>query len=679
MTDSFLYPAYILTPWFSTDEKYALRKLLSYFKDEEVTPIYTYIDDLVADINEALTYQQVGDGAIERTLKNKAREWFSVEDFGAVGSPTDDTAAFQAAIDALPETSGTITGFNDFYTISGSLTNASSKKIRWIGFNRINSLPAANAGKLPGVIYGNRNVGEEFIYADQFRIIKDGDTGTIEPGFYLQKNSTVGTANMGLAKIQWRGTDDGGNQDIDAGRIDSVITDPDEAAFSTSINITANWNGNGEAIPAASFGGGVVLRGNSSLIAVTLTAAGTGYIALEDITITGDTSGAVATGTVVTVDGGGGITSMIVDSGSSGFETAEAVTIVSAGGTGATGTTLLAPTCFFQGFGTVSAGVGYYLGGEKVSWYDVEDDLTKCEYNLGLVPDGVTTLFEFGAGTFNIGTGLYLQNVKAFGVSAAASYPAENQVIGARVGAFTADGTIGILQRLVLVSAAAGNVTLTLPAANALGTSVTQEVMIMRQDSSSDYTVTIQRAGSDTITSRAGASATSITIAPRASLRLNGNATVWYATGEQAERDTYLDRTSLTTKTADTSLAADDTLVIPTRANTRIAFRFIVYFTAEATPDLKFDLNHSGTTTYVRYHVKDIVGGATALTTRAIGTAMNTVITVDGAGGQGMIEIEGYLSVGASPGNFQFRWAQNTSDAGATTVEEGSYVWYREV
>lgn len=628
----------------------------------------------------ALLFTQAGAGAVSRTALAKMRDIITPEDFGAEGSPTDDTAAFQAAIDALPTTGGTIHATRDFYTISGTLTNASNKKIRWTGFTRVNSTTAANAGKLPGVIYGARNNGEEFIYADQLRLICNGDTSMIQPGFYLQKNSTVGTDNMGLGKHQWRGTDDAGNQDIDAGRIDSVITDSRELFFSTSINIVPAWRGNEEAIPAASFGGGVVMRGVSSLIAVTPGVAGTGYVALEDVTITGVTSAAEITGTVVTVDGSGGITAVNVDPGSFGFIDGETVNITSVlAGLNATGVAILAPDCFFQGFGTLSVGSAYYLGGEKPLWYDVTTDLTNISVNVCRVPDGVTALSNFGTGTMNVGTAYYLKNVKVFGVSAVAGYPFENQVIAARVGSFTADGTIGILQRLVLVSAAAGNVTLTLPAANALGTSVSQEVIIARTDASMDYTVTVQRAGADTISNRNGTGATSFTILPLGTVRLNGNAAIWYTTGEASERDTWIDRTAATTKNSDTALAADGTLVFNTHANTRYQFRFVVYFAAAATPDLKFDLNHSGTTTYTRYHVKDIVGGAAALTARAVGTAMNTVITVLGAGGQGMIEIEGYLSVGANDGALQFRWAQNTSDAGDTTIEEGSTVWYREV
>src|SRR5437868_946094 len=56
----------------------------------------------------ANTFIQAGTGAIVRTPQNKAREWVSVKDFGANGTGGDDTAAFQAAANALVATGGEI-------------------------------------------------------------------------------------------------------------------------------------------------------------------------------------------------------------------------------------------------------------------------------------------------------------------------------------------------------------------------------------------------------------------------------------------------------------------------------------------------------------------------------------------------------------------------------------------
>lgn len=54
-----------------------------------------------------ISFLQSGTGAVLRTMQDKARESVSVKDFGAVGDgTTDDTAAFQNAIQALPASGG---------------------------------------------------------------------------------------------------------------------------------------------------------------------------------------------------------------------------------------------------------------------------------------------------------------------------------------------------------------------------------------------------------------------------------------------------------------------------------------------------------------------------------------------------------------------------------------------
>jgi len=54
-------------------------------------------------------FKASGVGAVNKTLQSKAQESVSVVDFGGVGNgTTDDYAAFRAALDALPDTGGTL-------------------------------------------------------------------------------------------------------------------------------------------------------------------------------------------------------------------------------------------------------------------------------------------------------------------------------------------------------------------------------------------------------------------------------------------------------------------------------------------------------------------------------------------------------------------------------------------
>lgn len=70
-----------------------------------------------------VAFVQAGTGAIARTLQDKARESVSVLDFGAVGDGVaDDTAAFQAAHDALPANGGKIYAPPGTYKLSTAVT-----------------------------------------------------------------------------------------------------------------------------------------------------------------------------------------------------------------------------------------------------------------------------------------------------------------------------------------------------------------------------------------------------------------------------------------------------------------------------------------------------------------------------------------------------------------------------
>ena len=72
-----------------------------------------------------MSYNQGGTNAVTRTVQNRLQDSVSVKDFGAVGDGvTDDTAAFNAAIAALPANGGTIYVPNADYRINLTITKS---------------------------------------------------------------------------------------------------------------------------------------------------------------------------------------------------------------------------------------------------------------------------------------------------------------------------------------------------------------------------------------------------------------------------------------------------------------------------------------------------------------------------------------------------------------------------
>ena len=78
-------------------------------------------------------FTQSGTGAIQRTVENKLKDTVSVKDFGAVGDGVaDDTAAIQAAINAIPAGGSLI--FEPTKTYNVSVLNVTNKSIYMVGF-----------------------------------------------------------------------------------------------------------------------------------------------------------------------------------------------------------------------------------------------------------------------------------------------------------------------------------------------------------------------------------------------------------------------------------------------------------------------------------------------------------------------------------------------------------------
>jgi len=136
---------------------------------------------------------------------------------------------------------------------------------------------------------------------------------------------------------------------------------------------------------------------------------------------------------------------------------------------------------------------------------------------------------------------------------------------------------------------------------------------------------------------------------------------------------------SSTAKTSDATLADDTDLFFAMLASTNYAFRFKVFYDTAATPDFKFAIDAPASPTLIRLVRKHIDPGA--LTSLVVASEVAEVGSTALAGGTGttggFVEAEGIVHNGANAGNLAFQWAQNTSNASATTVLAGSYIEWR--
>ena len=132
--------------------------------------------------------------------------------------------------------------------------------------------------------------------------------------------------------------------------------------------------------------------------------------------------------------------------------------------------------------------------------------------------------------------------------------------------------------------------------------------------------------------------------------------------------------------TGDVSVDSSTTLVDVTDLTLRVGkyerinFKYNIFYNTAATPDFKYliDTPASLTTYRVAQNGCDHAGGALA----SIITAEGSAITITASGTDGCLQLTGTIENGATAGDIKFQFAQNTSDATAAKVLEGSSVQY---
>lgn len=134
----------------------------------------------------------------------------------------------------------------------------------------------------------------------------------------------------------------------------------------------------------------------------------------------------------------------------------------------------------------------------------------------------------------------------------------------------------------------------------------------------------------------------------------------------------YAPKTSDQSLASNTTLQNDTALFVTLAANTSydFALRLIYQGAATGTGDLKWGYTVPAGTTFNAYSV-------TIANPLGVAVQFNNQSTVqftatNGTGAPLAAWVEGFLTTSSTPGTFQITWAQNSSNATATTVKIGS-------
>lgn len=138
-------------------------------------------------------------------------------------------------------------------------------------------------------------------------------------------------------------------------------------------------------------------------------------------------------------------------------------------------------------------------------------------------------------------------------------------------------------------------------------------------------------------------------------------------------------KTSPTTRTSTSTLAADPTLTVPIAANQSVIIRGVVYITSGVTPDFKYRITGPSGASEVRIDTINRAASGSTGPANLFDTAYHASdqVWTMAAAGSGAVNV--YIEVvnGVTAGNIAFEWAQNTSDASNTTVRQNSWWEYQ--
>lgn len=135
-------------------------------------------------------------------------------------------------------------------------------------------------------------------------------------------------------------------------------------------------------------------------------------------------------------------------------------------------------------------------------------------------------------------------------------------------------------------------------------------------------------------------------------------------------------KTASESRPSTTLLINDGVLYATLAPSTKYAVRASIIFDTTLAGDFKWALIGPAAPTLIRIARRWIVGNGAAYAGVAVDTGYTPAQGLDGTLGAGLVEFYATIHNGVNAGVFAFQWAQNTNDAGATTVLAGSVLEY---
>jgi len=159
------------------------------------------------------------------------------------------------------------------------------------------------------------------------------------------------------------------------------------------------------------------------------------------------------------------------------------------------------------------------------------------------------------------------------------------------------------------------------------------------------------------------------TIAAEGGMQIVWTGSSWITLGTTLGRNA---KSATTSRASDATLASDPDLQFTMAAGKTYAIKLKVFFTAPATPGLKFALVGPASPTRVQVERRVRAPGGTIETIAGDDVYTASTAIAGNATTHGYLSMDIVVENGANGGTFAFQWAQNAANANACAVRAGS-------